>query len=700
MRVCEGMEVTSAWDPEWAKRRNMELQTGPEGTPVPKGFEVVHVCTLPLTPGVATLVAKFPISLDAKGFTFDGRDYSGDGGGILLSDPTRPGEFFALGNDQGTAIWLAQRRAISVAMQGNYLAVSGGIHGLEKSGRFVSEGGRLAIDRASDKDAIAEREKFYGSLKKEKRGNVEWEFRESEKTAVIRWEKTAAGFAGKKGFRVRVYPDAAIKALYTGSSAPADIETADGAIRVDLDASAPEKPDRIAPALATAGLAAANPKLLARPTLAAAAGAQRFGTWWGREVKTFAAFVRAAGVEPSIEEVLATEPAQNLSPVLAVGAAASWLDAGARLDGEAAVLKSLSESDAALGARLTKWREAALRQTLRPPARRPLRDGFLRGVSYAMTNSIAEGYVSPRSRETLEKLAASGFDSISIMPFAFVSGPKESGISFVHRDPRGETDEGTVRAVADAHAARMTAMVKPQLWRAEGAFVGDLTMPGDAAWREWFSAYRRFVVHHAIVAEAAGADLFCVGAELSATELRKHDWNEVIAAVRLATGAPLTYAANWGVRAPEIPFWSSLDLIGVDFYDPLGKAEKLSDAQLTDGARRVIAPLAALARESGRPVLFTEAGYPPVRGAWIAPHDEESRRPRAPEDAARAIAALYRALRAETWWKGVYWWKAFSDGRAAAADERGFNIVGTASEKAILEGFRTLPAGAGTGGAP
>src|SRR5205814_3940916 len=101
-------------------------------------------------------------------------------------------------------------------------------------------------------------------------------------------------------------------------------------------------------------------------------------------------------------EVLAS--AEEVSPILAVGAAASWLDAGARLESEAAVEKALGESDAGLVSKISRWREAARRQTLKPPARRPMPEGFLRGVSYAMANSIEGGYASGRSLETLQKL--------------------------------------------------------------------------------------------------------------------------------------------------------------------------------------------------------------------------------------------------------------------------------------------------------
>jgi hypothetical protein len=90
-------------------------------------------------------------------------------------------------------------------------------------------------------------------------------------------------------------------------------------------------------------------------------------------------------------------------------------------------------------------------------------------------------------------------------------------------------------------------------------------------------------------------------------------------------------------------------------------------------------------------VIFTEAGYPPVRAAWLTPHDEGSRRPAGGPDAARSVSAVYRALAKESWWKGVYWWKVFSDGKAASPGDRGFNFLGTPAEKAILDGFKGRP---------
>ena len=692
LRAPEGLvsEQELARFSEWARRRGVELQSGPDALPVPRGFDAAYLSTIPVSEPIRGIAAAFPITLEPAGFAFDGRSYHGADDAIALTDPARSAETVVLGNSARAVTDLAARRIFRrEPTDADYEVASGA---LIKAGRFARTGGRLGIDRGSDRDQITAREQFLAALVRESRNGIAWELRESERHSQSKWEKAAARFAGKRGFTVRLFPDAVAKGLYTGSSRPADLTfeggraSEGGRVRVDIDASAPEAPDLVSPVLAAAGLAAAEPAALDRRVLLLAAGARRVGKWWGRDVRGFGAFVRAAGVEPSVDEVL--DSSDDVSPILAVGAAASWLDAAARLDGERSAERIVADPKAAAREKLSRWRDAAARQNVAPPPRRALPEGFLRGISYAMTNTLEGAYVSPRSLETLKRLRDLSANSISVMPFGFVPDARSDRIAFVHRSPRGETDEGTLRAVADARSLGMSAMIKPQLWMGGGEFVGGIAMEDERHWRSWFDAYRRFVVHHAVVAEASGAALFCVGTELKSTEERKNDWREVIAAVRLATGAPLVYAANWAVNAPAVLFWDSLDAIGVDFYDPLAKIEKASDAVLEEGARQAARPLAELSRKLGKPVLLTEAGYPAVKGAWIEPHDENARRPADDKDAARATAALSRGLSREPWLRGIYWWKAFSDGAPPAPGERGYNILGTPVERAIAEGFR------------
>ncbi|MGH9366896.1 MAG: glycoside hydrolase family 113 [Thermoanaerobaculia bacterium] len=688
LRLSPGLSLGPHLDrlSRWAKREAVVLDIGADTAPVPAGSEVLRLSLLPPAEPYRRRLARFPVRLEEKGFSFDGRTYREPGDAIALADPGRPGETLVFGVGEQAVVRLAARTIFWREEEArDYRVVSGE---LTKEGRWLLSAGALAIDRASDRDEIAAREAFLRSLRTEQRGGVRWILRDSERDAAQTWQPVLSRFLRQKAgapLSVRIFPDAVAKGRETGSSRPADVALEGRGVRVDLDASAPREPDLVTPVLAAAALAAEDLRRARRETLLLAAGARAAGKWWGRDIASFSAFLDRAGVEPEVSDILSED--DRVSPVLAVGAAASWLEAGARREGVDAVGRALEAPEAQLSAALSRWRKLGHREKASPPAPRKAPPGFLRGISYAMSNSLDGGYVSPRSRATLAQLSKISANAISVMPFAFSPGPARPEISFVHRNPRGETDEGTVRAVADARALGMSTLVKPQIWLSGGAFVGSVAMRTEAEWKAWFSAYRRFAVHHAIVSEAAGAALYCVGTELAGTEPREREWRETIAAVRLATGATLLYAANWAAGAEKVPFWDALDFVGVDFYDPLSKDPESSDAELEAGARRAAEPVARLSRRLGKPVVFTEVGYPPVRGAWLDPHEEDSGRPRAPEDAARAIAAVFRALEGEAWWKGVYWWKAFSDGRGARPGESGFNLLGTPSEKAIAAGF-------------
>jgi hypothetical protein len=673
---------------EEGKGRAVELQMAPEGTPVPKGFEVAHLSTVPPSDALKALLLRFPVTFEGAGFTFDGRTYAGPDDALFLADPAKPGEIFVIGNSERAVLDLAVVAVLDRPSRAfDYTAVSAG---LAKEGRFAVSGTALAVDASTDHDRIAQKEAFYKALRREKRGNVEWEYVETEAPAVARWEKAASKYAGKRSFAVRLFPNAATKALYTGSSRPADLANVDGRIVVEADASSPSEPDLVEPVLAAAGVAAGNPSLLNRRTLLLAEGARRVGTWWKRDVRSFAAFTHAAGVDPTMEEVVRSS--EDASPVLTVGAAAAWLDAGARLDGEAAVEKALPEPEGSLATKLARWRDIAWRQSVKPPPRRPVPEGFVRGVSYAMTNTIEEGYIAPASLASLQRLASLSANSVAILPYGLVREIGSDEVLFVHRSARTETDEGIVRVILDARSLGMSAMVQPLLWVGGGESVGAIAMADEKGWASWFQSYRRYVVHQAVVAEAAGEALFCVGTELRRAEAREREWRVLAGAVRLATGAPLVYAAEGAAGAARVTFWDALDAVGVDFFDPLTKAEKIKDPALDDAVRQAVRPIADVANRVGKPVLFTEAGYPWVKAAWALPRGDDPKLPAGGEDSARAIAAVLRVLGGESWWKGVYWWRTSSDGKAAMPGDRGYNFLGTPAEKAIADGFRAKAA--------
>jgi hypothetical protein len=648
---------------EGARARGVEVRVAAEGGEVESGFVLLRLSTLPPSARVRDAVLVFPIQVDDGGFVFDGRAYRRLDEAVRLTTSTR-GEVIVLGNSPEAVLALGGSWLASPGTA-DYEVLSGEV---SREGRFERREGRLFVDPATDRDHIARRDEFLKSLERRSRGAITWEFPGGPEAArtVEKWEKAASRFLGRSRAKVtiRVYPDAVTKAILTGSARPADLSgeaRADGRevfLRVDLDASAPAEPDQVTPVLASAGVAAATPALLKRPLLLSAAGARRAGRWWGRDVKTFAAFTRAAAVDPSIVDVLAS--AESLSPVLDIGTVASWLDAGARLESEAAVEKALRQTDAALGPILARWRTGAERQPVKPPARRELPATFLRGVEYPAPEAIEDGWVSSRSREALGRLASAGYGSISLRPGALMRDPRSEEILFVRRGARGETDEGLVRAIGDAHGAGMTAAVSPELLVGGGVPAGEIAAAGEAAWAKWFAAYRRFLVHEAVVAEAGGVDLFVVGTGLTSSQEQKNEWKQVIAAVRLGTGAPLTYSAAAPAGVAEIPFWDGLDAIGSELADPLTRTEKTTDDALAEAVRAAIRPLGFLSkRMSGKPVVLTRAAY----------------------DEPRTIAAVFRALSGATWWRGVYW------PSIPGATGSG------AAERAVIEGFRSMEPG-------
>ncbi|HYX20733.1 MAG TPA: hypothetical protein VFA98_07805, partial [Thermoanaerobaculia bacterium] len=200
LRLSEGIAAAPALErlDERAKGHGVALQEAPEGSSVPRGYDVAHLSTLPPSEKLKPLLSRFPISFEGGGFTFDGRTYAAPSDAILLVDPSKPSDAFVLGGSEKAVLELTASALVEPPDRPvGYRVVSGG---LVKEGRFAVRDRSLEIDRASDRDRIAEKEAFTRALRREKRGTVEWEFRETETPAVARWEKAAAKYAGKAGF--------------------------------------------------------------------------------------------------------------------------------------------------------------------------------------------------------------------------------------------------------------------------------------------------------------------------------------------------------------------------------------------------------------------------------------------------------------------------------------------------------------------
>ena len=272
LRLSEGFEAGPGLErfTASARTRGIEVQSASESTAVPAGWEVAHLARIPPSLRLQPALARFPVAFEPDGFVFDGRKYSGKDDAIFLASPGAADDAYVLGLSESSVVELAVRRLLDRPDAPADYAVRSGE--LTKQGLFVEKDGRLAIDPASGRDQIAERDEYFKGLRREKRGALEWEYPAAQAAAAARWEKVAARWPGKKPYSVRLFPDAVAKALYTGSSRPADLVVEGGRIRVEIDASAPGEPDLVSPVLAAAAIGAANPALLERRTLLLAAG--------------------------------------------------------------------------------------------------------------------------------------------------------------------------------------------------------------------------------------------------------------------------------------------------------------------------------------------------------------------------------------------------------------------------------------------
>jgi autotransporter passenger strand-loop-strand repeat protein len=206
----------------------------------------------------------------------------------------------------------------------------------------------------------------------------------------------------------------------------------------------------------------------------------------------------------------------------------------------------------------------------------------------------------------------------------------------------------------------LSVMVRPLIDFLNPAVIGTYS---TAEWRTYynpknvaafFASYQTMIVNEAKVAQANGATMLSIGAEIDQLTgpAYLNYWTTIIKAVRAVFSGQLTYSADWdsaispwkwggtglpvgtGNLATQVSFWSQLDYVGVDVYAPLSDVANPTLAQLiagwtqkpTDattlavtGGASLISYYENLATVTGKPLLFTELGYPNDTGAAKEP---------------------------------------------------------------------------------
>ncbi len=307
---------------------------------------------------------------------------------------------------------------------------------------------------------------------------------------------------------------------------------------------------------------------------------------------------------------------------------------------------------------------------------------FHRGISFSHEVGGRWGYGSDRSLHELERIRALGANAVAVVPYAFTRAPNELQLYT-------ETDESDDRVLRTLQAARhlgLRTMLKPQVWARQ--FTGDITFESPADFERWFTQYHSWMLHYARLAELEQVDVLAVGTELGGMSHYQHAWRNLIRDVRRVYAGRVTYAAHWGPEFEQLPFWDALDYLGLNMYYPLAEPGEVPRAD-SPRVKSLVDKLAAFSRRYGKPILFTEVGYPSVATAAVEPW-KETRAALDLELQARCYAVVFDAFAGQPWLAGLYWWKWPSHGRGSAYDES-FSPLGKPAVEEVARRYGGQP---------
>jgi hypothetical protein len=281
---------------------------------------------------------------------------------------------------------------------------------------------------------------------------------------------------------------------------------------------------------------------------------------------------------------------------------------------------------------------------------------FQRGVN--LTSWHESELATPAADRTMEWLKSKHVGHIALLVTWFQESPTSTEMG--PDNPLGgqtPSDYALAYCINKAHELGMKVLLKPHLDIRDGTYRGDF-YPSKQA---WFNNYTKFIKRYAAFAHKYNVEAFSVGVELKGATTWEQDdnWRRLIKEVRDEFSGPLVYSANWD-EYKNVTFWDALDYIGIDAYFPIADGKKPTLKELTDGWRGHAEDIQQwlVSSKLGKPVLFTELGYPSVEGAgkqpWIELTNVKDR-----QQQADCFEASFRELTPRDWFKGFYWWHYF-----------------------------------------
>src|SRR4030042_4610073 len=239
---------------------------------------------------------------------------------------------------------------------------------------------------------------------------------------------------------------------------------------------------------------------------------------------------------------------------------------------------------------------------------------FQKGMCYTTWNK--DTYRTAKSYESLKRLKALNVEWLAVLTTWYQDSCFSTKIFPTAKTP---SDESVKEIIEKAHSLGMKVMLKPHLdllSTSEGGWRGEIACIREPDWQVWFNQYKSFILHYAKIAEETGAEMLCIGTELTAaTAGRADDWKDIISAIKKVYKGNLTYAANWSEEYLQIRFWDELDYVGIDAYFPLSNEDRPTYEAMMEGWKRWISEIEQWQKMVNKPVIFPEVGYRSSLGA-------------------------------------------------------------------------------------
>ena len=323
-------------------------------------------------------------------------------------------------------------------------------------------------------------------------------------------------------------------------------------------------------------------------------------------------------------------------------------------------------------------------------------DEMRKGVEFVREPS-GPHYDSPSAHASLCSLKVeTKANWVTIVPIWWQRDTGSPAIRFRPDSSPSDTELGTI--IHQAHQLGMSVFLKPEIRCSSRVWIGRVKPDSGST---WFNFYRVFIVHYAQLAQTEHCQMFSVGSELDSTAMnswQRGQWTRIINWVKDYYLGPVTYAADWRTYR-SIPFWDSLDVVGINAYFPVchpfapyePNVMNLSEHWKDTWVPKIEAFRDSLGlSDSTKPVIFTEIGYRSIEYCATEPWNGTTYGVHDPTEQRNCYMAALHSLLGKPWFAGWFWREWTTDPNQGGASDLSYSPKGKPAQEVLRRWFASI----------